>query len=470
MLRYKGYSIMLIIIPMADTLIDIYNNILQYNGETIIVIIDDTNMPWFSAPSIAKIIGYERPNNAIRMHVDETDKKTFQELEKFMKKIHPNVQPHTIYINEPGLYSLILASKMPIAKTFKKWVTTVVIPSIRNTGTYTISEKYKRMYDDLNNKFKNVKDENRILKHNQKKHTHKKGALVYILRPIDAKNKKLLKLGHTTNFDKRFKVYNVSVPDDMEVLFEMEVNDSFTVEKCTKLFMQPHQYRDKKEYYECSLKKLRETIINCNTVANCQGTIHCVRCNNQLGSFNEYVEHLSRVHNIDEDETLFMDLHGGADNNGSVYVIRHPNDLENLDEIDYYFNQNNVKRVDVEMEIFFAIGLDNIKRFNEHAIKLQPYMNKYLRCSLIQFIFLLAKDPDNITYVRCNFDFDTLDDFICGVKKIFNISDTHEIILDICPNDRIGSLVTEHFVRQSVDENDIFSKFVSFIKRIFSVA
>ena len=85
---------------------------------------------WFIGKDVAEILGYERADNAIRAHVDEED--------KLMHQISASGQNRNmIIINESGLYSLILSSKLPKAKEFKHWVTADVLPSIRKTGSYT---------------------------------------------------------------------------------------------------------------------------------------------------------------------------------------------------------------------------------------------------------------------------------------------------------------------------------------------
>lgn len=96
-------------------------------GEVRTVVIDDE--PWFVGKDVAEILGYADPNKAIAMHVDEDDKlndKTASSLG----------QRGGWFINESGLYSLILSSKMPNAKKFKHWVTSEVLPSIRKHGIY----------------------------------------------------------------------------------------------------------------------------------------------------------------------------------------------------------------------------------------------------------------------------------------------------------------------------------------------
>ncbi|OSA88358.1 UNVERIFIED_ORG: phage antirepressor Ant [Clostridium botulinum] len=88
------------------------------------------NESYFVGKDVAEILGYAKPRNAIATHVDEEDKKG--------APIQGNLggtQEMTI-INESGLYSLILSSKLPTAKKFKRWVTSEVLPSIRKTGGY----------------------------------------------------------------------------------------------------------------------------------------------------------------------------------------------------------------------------------------------------------------------------------------------------------------------------------------------
>ena len=86
--------------------------------------------PWFVGKDVATILGYAKPLNALATHVDEDDSLT-QGLTDSIGRIQ-----NTILINESGLYSLILSSKLPSAKQFKKKVTSEVLPTIRKTGGY----------------------------------------------------------------------------------------------------------------------------------------------------------------------------------------------------------------------------------------------------------------------------------------------------------------------------------------------
>ena len=91
--------------------------------------------PYFVGKDVAEILGYSKPRNAISTHVDEEDKQDAPIQGGLGGK-----QKMTI-INESGLYSLILKSKLPSAKKFKRWVTSEVLPAIRKHGGYLIPEK-----------------------------------------------------------------------------------------------------------------------------------------------------------------------------------------------------------------------------------------------------------------------------------------------------------------------------------------
>lgn len=96
------------------------------------VLID--NEPWFVGKDVAEILGYQRTADAIRTHVDSEDKGVGE------IQTPGGTQTMTV-INESGLYSLILSSKLPNAKQFKRWVTSEVLPSIRKHGAYLTEQK-----------------------------------------------------------------------------------------------------------------------------------------------------------------------------------------------------------------------------------------------------------------------------------------------------------------------------------------
>lgn len=89
---------------------------------------------WFVGKDVAEALGYSNPSNAVISHVDDEDK-----LRTQIKYAGQNRE--VSIINESGLYSLVLSSKLPSAKAFKRWITSEVIPSIRKTGSYNKPSK-----------------------------------------------------------------------------------------------------------------------------------------------------------------------------------------------------------------------------------------------------------------------------------------------------------------------------------------
>ena len=89
--------------------------------------------PWFVGKDVATALGYKNPQEAVRSHVDDEDKGVSEILTPGGKQTVP-------VINESGLYSLVLSSKLPGAKRFKRWITSEVIPSIRKNGAYMTPE------------------------------------------------------------------------------------------------------------------------------------------------------------------------------------------------------------------------------------------------------------------------------------------------------------------------------------------
>lgn len=92
------------------------------------------NEPYFVGKDIAEVLGYAKARNALAAHVDEEDKKDAP-----IQGSPGGTQAMTV-INESGLYSLILSSKLPTAKRFKHWVTSEVLPTIRKHGAYAVDD------------------------------------------------------------------------------------------------------------------------------------------------------------------------------------------------------------------------------------------------------------------------------------------------------------------------------------------
>ena len=107
--------------------------------------VDEKGEPWFVGKDVARRLGYINHRKALRDHVDEEDRKDGVTIRDSIGR-----DQEATFINESGLYSLILASKLPQAKAFKRWVTSEVLPQIRRTGGYipTRDKDGRRLSDD----------------------------------------------------------------------------------------------------------------------------------------------------------------------------------------------------------------------------------------------------------------------------------------------------------------------------------
>lgn len=102
--------------------LDMKVRVVEINGE-----------PWLFGKDVAEVLGYKNTRDALSKHVDDEDKNTVA--------IHDGIgNPNKVIINESGLYSLVLRSKLPEAKKFKRWVTSEVLPSIRKHGMYATDD------------------------------------------------------------------------------------------------------------------------------------------------------------------------------------------------------------------------------------------------------------------------------------------------------------------------------------------
>ncbi len=109
--------------------------------------------PWFKGKEAALMIGYQDTVKAVRIHVDDEGKIKFENLLKTrcVSMGQEEKAPldwndkNTIYVNESGLYSLILRSNKPEAKQFKRWITFPALPSLRNTGQYSVLDDQSRL-------------------------------------------------------------------------------------------------------------------------------------------------------------------------------------------------------------------------------------------------------------------------------------------------------------------------------------
>ena len=108
------------------------NEIFNFHGQDVRAVTIN-NEPYFVGKDVAGILGYQNGSRDVNRHVDEEDKLKYRFGTSGQDR-------EMIIINESGLYSLILSSKLPQAKEFKRWVTSEVLPTIRKNGMFATDE------------------------------------------------------------------------------------------------------------------------------------------------------------------------------------------------------------------------------------------------------------------------------------------------------------------------------------------
>jgi prophage antirepressor-like protein len=238
-----------------NSVIDIYNNLLVYNKNNINYLIDNNNTIWFKFISIVNILNYKSRKDTLRDHIFSENKKKLKEINTFEKY---NEHPNTIYINETGLYTFLIKSKMKKAHDFQLWLINDVLPNLRKYGKYEIEKKLKLKLKNINKKLKILEKENIKLKNDMKKHKYPLGTHVYVLE-----DNNMFKIGYTDNLAKRLATYNTGKADKSDYAYYKKTNCGREIEKCMKAILNKYIYKSNKEFYNCSLEKIIQAINTC---------------------------------------------------------------------------------------------------------------------------------------------------------------------------------------------------------------
>lgn len=184
------------------SLLDINN--LTFNNQRINIVLDTNNEPWFRAKDVITILEYANLDKAYK-HIDHEDRITF------------DTERNNIYINESGLYSLIMFSKMRDVKHFQKWLTKDVLPSLRRTDKYRLQTKIDSLTEDFERNFSLKLKQltiNKIfipLEYDQ---------YIYIASTEFYKKQNYFKVGGTkTKIENRLSTYNTGRADEDPYIF-----------------------------------------------------------------------------------------------------------------------------------------------------------------------------------------------------------------------------------------------------------
>ena len=180
-------------------------------------------------------------------------------------------QPDSIYINESGLYSLLISSKTKKAKKFIRWLTSDVIPSLRKKDIKTTDTEITLLLK----KISELENKNKLLQNDLKQEKFPEGAMVYVIEDFDIDNEVYYKIGKTDDMNKRIKVYNTHSIHNKKVVHYVELFCPLQLETCIRSMLYKYRYKNKKDYFKCSLNKIIKAF------EKCMESIKCVE--NQIG-------------------------------------------------------------------------------------------------------------------------------------------------------------------------------------------
>ena len=178
-------------------------------GQIRMVMVDDET--WFVAKDISDKLGYAQTSNMMK-RIDDED---------FKSSVLDGMNMKSLLINESGLYSAIIGSKLPSAKQFKHWVTSEVLPTIRKTGGYVNNDELfistYLPYADENTKLifsqtlKTVREQNETIKRQQKEIIHKEDVIIGLVEDIDLATKRqritqIVRFGADGKYQERYSL------------------------------------------------------------------------------------------------------------------------------------------------------------------------------------------------------------------------------------------------------------------------
>ena len=237
-------------------------NTITFENNKIIIIIDNDNTIWLNAKQICTALNYKHPKKAINYSVDKNDK---IQLKKINTNLEIHQQPDSIYINESGLYSLLLNSKSQRAKKFIKWITNDVLPLMRKNKIYSDDNEINKLLNKINE----LEQQNKLLKNDLKVEKFPEGAIVYITEEYDIDGNKMYKLGKTDDMNKRIKIHNTHTIHNKIVVHYIEVECPLQLETCIRSMLYKYRFKNKKDVFNCSLTRIKKAFEECTKSIKC---------------------------------------------------------------------------------------------------------------------------------------------------------------------------------------------------------
>jgi prophage antirepressor-like protein len=237
-------------------------NTINFEKNKIIVIIDNNNIIWFNAKQTCISLGYKQTEKAISNNVEKIDK---IQLKNMNITFHLNQQPDSIYINESGLYTLLISAKTKRSKKFIKWITNDVLPNLRRKDIITTDNEINKLLKKINE----LEIKTKLLENDLKLEKFPTGGIVYVIEDYDIDHKIYYKIGKTDDMNKRIKIYNTHSIHNKKVVHYIDIKCPLQFETCIRSMLYKYRLKNKKDFYKCPFNKILKAFEECSKSINC---------------------------------------------------------------------------------------------------------------------------------------------------------------------------------------------------------
>jgi prophage antirepressor-like protein len=270
-------------------------NTINFEKHKIIVIIDNNNIIWFNAKQVCMSLEYKQTKQAIINNVEKNDK---IQLKNMNIRFEIKQQPDSIYINESGLYSLLISSKTIKSKKFIRWITNDVLPELRKKNVFSPDKDITKLLKKINE----LETKNKLLHNDLKLEKFPEGAMVYVIEDT-IENEIYYRIGKTDNMNKRIKIYNTHSLHNKKVIYYVELLCPLQLETCIKSMLYKYRYKNRKDYFNCSLNKIIKAFKKCIESIKCVenqtgGNLTSFNIKNNIYKVTYYENKLQKINDI----------------------------------------------------------------------------------------------------------------------------------------------------------------------------
>ena len=180
-----------------------------------------------------------------------------------------NENKRTVYVNESGLYAVLIRSRSKVAKTFQEWLIEDVLPQIRKQGVYEVQKKLKEELKELEQKLKQTQKELEKFTKKQQRKKYPCGNHVYIIDLDEEKNnEKVYKIGKTDNLEERLKGYNVGRAGPIDFLHTAKAVNALCVESSIRAHLRKYKYANSNDKFQCDLQLIIDVMTDVIMIDN----------------------------------------------------------------------------------------------------------------------------------------------------------------------------------------------------------